>query len=100
MLTRASVPISILLDGLSYIISISYRKYDCPRTGTKAVSTKENTHKILNSRTSSDVPAAPINTAEGGKASLQPKRTPVSEREIEAILVKQMQENVDQSVLI
>ncbi|XP_059629061.1 uncharacterized protein LOC132271628 isoform X2 [Cornus florida] len=35
----------------------------------------------------SDVPAAPTNTAVGGKASLQPKRTPVSEREIEAILL-------------
>ncbi|KAK3218188.1 hypothetical protein Dsin_012158 [Dipteronia sinensis] len=54
---------------------------------TKAASTKENAQKILNSRTSSDVPAAPINTAEGGKASLQPKRTPVSEREIEAVLL-------------
>lgn len=37
--------------------------------------------------TMSDVPAAPINTAVGGKASLQPKRTPVSEREIDAILL-------------
>ncbi|XWS37966.1 hypothetical protein CRYUN_Cryun19dG0090200 [Craigia yunnanensis] len=39
------------------------------------------------SRSSSDVPAPPINTAVGGKASLLPKRTPVSEREIEAILL-------------
>ncbi|XVF10043.1 hypothetical protein REPUB_Repub07fG0149800 [Reevesia pubescens] len=38
-------------------------------------------------RSSSDVPAPPINTAVGGKASLLPKRTPVSEKEIEAILV-------------
>ncbi|WRX16935.1 hypothetical protein QQP08_009422 [Theobroma cacao] len=38
-------------------------------------------------RSRSDVPAPPINTAVGGKASLLPKRTPVSEREIEAILV-------------
>ncbi|XP_015878228.3 uncharacterized protein LOC107414599 isoform X1 [Ziziphus jujuba] len=36
---------------------------------------------------SSDVPAPPINTAVGGKASLQPKRTPVTDREIEAILL-------------
>ncbi|KAL5999003.1 hypothetical protein ACLOJK_009952 [Asimina triloba] len=36
---------------------------------------------------SSEVPARPKNTAVGGKASLQPKRTPVSDREIEAILV-------------
>ncbi|KAH7557786.1 hypothetical protein JRO89_XS11G0220100 [Xanthoceras sorbifolium] len=55
---------------------------------TKAASTQENTSQILNSRSSSDVPAAPINAAVGGKASLQPKRTPVTEREIEAILVR------------
>ncbi|KAG9448284.1 hypothetical protein H6P81_014412 [Aristolochia fimbriata] len=36
---------------------------------------------------SSEVPAPPRNTTVGGKASLQPKRTPVSEREIEAILM-------------
>ncbi|KAL5744806.1 hypothetical protein ACOSP7_027676 [Xanthoceras sorbifolium] len=54
---------------------------------TKAASTQENTSQILNSRSSSDVPAAPINAAVGGKASLQPKRTPVTEREIEAILL-------------
>ncbi|XP_021909156.1 uncharacterized protein LOC110823144 [Carica papaya] len=35
----------------------------------------------------SDVPAPPTNTAVGGNASVQPKRTPVSEREIEAILL-------------
>ncbi|CAH8342508.1 unnamed protein product [Eruca vesicaria subsp. sativa] len=36
---------------------------------------------------SSDVPAAPKNIADGGKASLQPKRTPVSDKEIESIMV-------------
>lgn len=36
---------------------------------------------------SSDVPAAPKNTAAGGKASLQPKRTPVSDKEIASIMV-------------
>ncbi|KAF3333273.1 hypothetical protein FCM35_KLT00964 [Carex littledalei] len=35
----------------------------------------------------SDVPAPPSNTALGGKASLLPKRTPVSEEEIEAIML-------------
>eukprot|EP00262_Sarcandra_glabra_P019665 TRINITY_DN74_c0_g1_i1.p1 TRINITY_DN74_c0_g1~~TRINITY_DN74_c0_g1_i1.p1 ORF type:complete len:106 (+),score=21.13 TRINITY_DN74_c0_g1_i1:43-318(+) len=35
----------------------------------------------------SEVPASPTDTAVGGKASLQPKRTPVTEREIEAILL-------------
>ncbi|KAA8533610.1 hypothetical protein F0562_030956 [Nyssa sinensis] len=34
-----------------------------------------------------DVPAAPTNTAVGGKASLQPKRTPVTDKEIEAVLL-------------
>ncbi|KAJ0238096.1 hypothetical protein HA466_0242120 [Hirschfeldia incana] len=36
---------------------------------------------------SSDVPATPKNTADGGKASLQPKRTPVSDKEIEYIML-------------
>ncbi|XP_008783869.1 uncharacterized protein LOC103702974 [Phoenix dactylifera] len=42
---------------------------------------------IPNYRFKSDVPAPPSNTAIGGKASLLPKRTPVSEKEIEAILL-------------
>uniref|UniRef100_A0A1J3I9L7 Uncharacterized protein n=1 Tax=Noccaea caerulescens TaxID=107243 RepID=A0A1J3I9L7_NOCCA len=36
---------------------------------------------------SSDVPAVPKNTADGGRASLQPKRTPVSDKEIESIML-------------
>ncbi|RVW33859.1 hypothetical protein CK203_036317 [Vitis vinifera] len=47
--------------------------------------TNEDAHLIFTS--TSEVPAPPINTAMGGKASLQPKRTPVSDREIEAILL-------------
>lgn len=35
----------------------------------------------------SEVPAPPTNTGVGGKASMLPKRTPVSDKEIEAILV-------------
>jgi hypothetical protein len=35
----------------------------------------------------SEVPAPPSNTALGGKASLLPKRTPVSEEEIDVIMV-------------
>ncbi|KAK9144003.1 hypothetical protein Syun_013403 [Stephania yunnanensis] len=35
----------------------------------------------------SEVPAPPANTAVGGKATLQPKRTPVSDKEIDAILL-------------
>ncbi|KAK9275135.1 hypothetical protein L1049_022394 [Liquidambar formosana] len=36
---------------------------------------------------SSSVSAAPSNMTVGGKASLQPKRTPMSDKEIEAILL-------------
>ncbi|GAB4858434.1 hypothetical protein Ancab_009908 [Ancistrocladus abbreviatus] len=43
------------------------------------------THQLSTSK--SDVPRAPSNSAVGGKASLQPKRTPVTDREIEAILL-------------
>nr|XP_010915651.1 uncharacterized protein LOC105040694 isoform X2 [Elaeis guineensis] len=43
--------------------------------------------EVPNYRFKSDVPAPPSNTAIGGKASLLPKRTPVSEKEIEAILL-------------
>ncbi|KAJ8452701.1 hypothetical protein Cgig2_005037 [Carnegiea gigantea] len=42
------------------------------------------TRKLSTSK--SDVPAPPSTSTAGGKASLQPKRTPVSEKEIEAIL--------------
>ncbi|CAK9146573.1 unnamed protein product [Ilex paraguariensis] len=38
----------------------------------------------------SDVPAAPVNTDVEGKASLQPKRTPVSDKEIEVIIVSKL----------
>ena len=57
----------------------------CSASQTKAMPTNEDAHLIFTS--TSEVPAPPINTAMGGKASLQPKRTPVSDREIEAILV-------------
>ncbi|KAL9412458.1 hypothetical protein AB3S75_045982 [Citrus x aurantiifolia] len=52
-----------------------------------ASQTQSASNQNLSSRSSSDVPAAPANTAVGGKASLQPKRTPVSNREIEAIMM-------------
>ncbi|XP_031391683.1 uncharacterized protein LOC116203865 [Punica granatum] len=35
----------------------------------------------------SDVPASPSDMAVGGKATLQPKRTPVSDQEIEAVML-------------
>ncbi|OMO88405.1 hypothetical protein CCACVL1_08409 [Corchorus capsularis] len=56
-------------------------------SGTQATSKDGNIADRLISRTKSDVPAPPINTAVGGKASLLPKRTPVSDKEIEAILL-------------
>ena len=43
----------------------------------------------------SDVPAPPINTAVGGKASLQPKRTPVTDKEIDAILVSEKSNKIE-----
>jgi len=46
------------------------------------------TRKLSTSK--SDVPAPPSTSTGGGKASLQPKRTPVSEKEIEAILVRHL----------
>ncbi|KAF8033589.1 hypothetical protein BT93_C0010 [Corymbia citriodora subsp. variegata] len=52
---------------------------------TQAASSTENVPKISASR--SDVPAPPSNMAVGGQASLQPKRTPVSDKEIEAVLL-------------
>lgn len=54
---------------------------------TQAAPSTENVAKISASR--SDVPAPPSNMAVGGQASLQPKRTPVSDKEIEAILVSE-----------
>jgi hypothetical protein len=40
-----------------------------------------------NYRFTSDVPSAPSHNAVGGPASQLPKRTPLSEEEIEAIMV-------------
>ncbi|KAJ4822617.1 hypothetical protein Tsubulata_020948 [Turnera subulata] len=50
-----------------------------------STSATANTAPRQFSMSKSDVPAPPSNTAVGGKASLQPKRTPVTDREIEAI---------------
>ncbi|XP_011001901.1 PREDICTED: uncharacterized protein LOC105109024 isoform X2 [Populus euphratica] len=53
------------------------------KSSSSAASTDTEIHHFIMS--SSEVPASPANIAEGGKASLQPRRTPVSEREIEAV---------------
>ncbi|CAL9081472.1 unnamed protein product, partial [Musa textilis] len=50
----------------------------------KAASSSGNARSY---RFRSHVPAPPSYTAVGGKASLLPKRTPISDKEIEAILV-------------
>ncbi|XP_057527820.1 uncharacterized protein LOC130806672 [Amaranthus tricolor] len=44
-----------------------------------------NSRKLTTSK--SDVPASPSSLGVGGKASLQPKRTLVSDKEMEAILL-------------
>ncbi|XP_043689641.1 uncharacterized protein LOC122640487 [Telopea speciosissima] len=51
----------------------------------EAALTTGDVHSALFSR--SGVPGTPTNTSVGGKASSQPKRTPVTDREIEAILL-------------
>ncbi|GAB2265093.1 hypothetical protein Dimus_000160 [Dionaea muscipula] len=51
----------------------------------QASASKGITRQLSTSK--SDVPQPPSNSAVGGKASLQPKRTPVSDKEIEAILL-------------
>ncbi|XP_035818071.1 uncharacterized protein [Zea mays] len=43
---------------------------------------------IKNYRFSSDVPSPPSHTAVGGQASLLPKRKPLTEEEIEAIMIQ------------
>ncbi|XP_065868087.1 uncharacterized protein [Euphorbia lathyris] len=54
-------------------------------SSSSETSTSQDIHHFSVSK--SDVLAPPLDTAVGGKASLQPKRTPVSEREIEAVLL-------------
>ncbi|KAJ4705847.1 Coatomer subunit gamma-1 [Melia azedarach] len=54
---------------------------------TQPTPTTGNTTQNLLSRSRSGIPAVPANTGVGGQASLQPKRTPVTNREIEAVLL-------------
>ncbi|KAG2709646.1 hypothetical protein I3760_05G250200 [Carya illinoinensis] len=65
--------------------SIASDFHNFPCTDSTSQAQSRDAHNITISK--SDVPAAPTNTAVGGKASLQPKRTPVSDKEIEAILL-------------
>lgn len=55
--------------------------YVCVCLGSTCSQAQHETESI-----ESDVPAPPKNAAAGGKASLQPERTPVLAKEIEAIL--------------
>ncbi|XP_044479797.1 uncharacterized protein LOC123206666 [Mangifera indica] len=64
-----------------------HRQSSSSGSASQSTSTNGGTNQNLSSRSSSDVPAPPRNTAVGGTASLQPKRTPVSDKEIEAILL-------------
>lgn len=64
-------------------------------TDSTSQAQSRDAHNITISK--SDVPAAPTNTAMGGKASLQPKRTPVSDKEIEAILVSKISSEIYQN---
>lgn len=65
------------------------------KSQTKAPSEKTNTTQKL-SATKSDVPTTPNSLGGvGGKASIQPKRAPVSDKEMEAILVRQLPPNTE-----
>uniref|UniRef100_A0A0A9FNW5 Uncharacterized protein n=1 Tax=Arundo donax TaxID=35708 RepID=A0A0A9FNW5_ARUDO len=55
------------------------------RLGAKAEA--PSTGEIKNYRFRSDVPSPPSHTAVGGPASLLPKRKPLTEEEIEAIML-------------
>ncbi|KAE8675580.1 NADH-dependent glutamate synthase 1 isoform 1 [Hibiscus syriacus] len=80
-------------QALKRIPRIKFPQRHCKPPASGSIAENQATSKradIVNgliARSSSDVPAPPVNTAAGGKASLLPKRTPVSEREIEAILL-------------
>lgn len=56
-------------------------------TRTKPSTGNTNTRKV-STTSKSDVPAPPSSLGVGGKASLQPKRAPVTKEEMEAILVR------------
>ena len=73
-----------------HVMGISYCNYCSagPPFQTQGAAKDGNAQQSFTSK--SDVPAAPINTDVGGKASLQPKRTPVSDKEIEAIMVSKL----------
>lgn len=81
---RRAAPFSLHFSYLRSFCAIII--YQCAGSSQNQAAAKEWDAQ----RTMSDVPAAPINTAVGGKASLQPKRTPVSDREIDAILVSKL----------
>ncbi|XP_010671476.2 uncharacterized protein LOC104888264 [Beta vulgaris subsp. vulgaris] len=55
-------------------------------TRTKPSTGNTNTRKV-STTSKSDVPAPPSSLGVGGKASLQPKRAPVTKEEMEAILL-------------
>ncbi|KAE8647803.1 hypothetical protein Csa_000203 [Cucumis sativus] len=78
------------LKFFSALISTEHFKFLLIILGTgSALQSQHNPDKDIGyyALSGSNVPAPPQNMAVGGKASLLPKRTPVSDREIEAILV-------------
>eukprot|EP00249_Psilotum_nudum_P006625 c19942_g1_i1 orf=119-397(+) len=56
-------------------------------SGTVMAFAKESEAPAFHYDRSSDVSASPRNSISGGRASIQPKRTPITEKEIEAILL-------------
>ncbi|XP_039035616.1 uncharacterized protein LOC120172144 [Hibiscus syriacus] len=78
-------------QALKIILRIKFpQRHSKPPASAENQATNKHAEIVngLIARSSSDVPAPPINTAVGEKASLLPKRTPASEREFEAILTQ------------
>lgn len=61
------------------------QRHPKPSSSETQQATSKEAYKM--STPKSDVPLPPQNTAVGGKASRQPKRTPVTDKEIEAVLL-------------
>ncbi|KAL5727021.1 hypothetical protein ACHQM5_000257 [Ranunculus cassubicifolius] len=61
--------------------------FSCSRIVCSGSQPQSGSNATQNIVSKPEIQFAPANPSVGGKASLQPKRTPVSEREIEAIML-------------
>ncbi|KAJ3692134.1 hypothetical protein LUZ60_012484 [Juncus effusus] len=79
---KPSVAAASASDKNAFSISQLAKPNPKPPTGTAGTTGTAPSYRFR-----SDVPSPPSNNALGGKASLLPKRTPLSEEEIEAIML-------------